>query len=159
MLNFLCKLTVWFLLLFSVHSFAVVDGQVSEEDRQELRGYFFTAARVGNIEVMSAFLEAGLSPDMRNPKSYTPLMLAAYNGQPEMVDFLLAQGANPCLQDKRGNTALMGAIFKIEISIARTLMRADCDLQTTNKQGQTANDIATLYNQNALKELLVKYDI
>jgi len=121
-----------------------------EAQNQTLSGYFFTAARTGELAVIDKFIQAGISPDIRNPQSYTPLMMAAYHGHYQLVEHLLSSGANPCLQDKRGNTALMAAIFKVEIRIARKLMSADCDLSTTNKQGLDALSFADLYRQKQI---------
>ncbi|CAA0107119.1 Uncharacterised protein [BD1-7 clade bacterium] len=122
--------------------------------QQELEGYYFAAARNGNLDVMTAFLDAGIPVDHRNVQSYTPLMIAAYNGQLAMVDLLLSRGANACLQDKRGNTALMGAIFKVELSIAKRLINTDCDHKITNQQGENALSFADLYQRQEISELL-----
>ncbi|PMO98175.1 ankyrin repeat domain-containing protein, partial [Vibrio splendidus] len=109
--------SVFFSLLFSLSLLAADDKL--EEEYQSLVGLFFDAARLGNNEVVDAFVSQGFPVDQRNNQSYTALMVAAYQGNRETVGLLLDSGANACLQDKRGNTALMGALIKREISIAK----------------------------------------
>ncbi|CAA0090767.1 Phosphocholine transferase AnkX [BD1-7 clade bacterium] len=154
--------SVWVTTLLLTLSFIItllLPGQANANNtgnlqQQELEGYYFAAARNGNLDVMTAFLDAGIPVDLRNVQSYTPLMIAAYNGQPAMVNLLLSRGANACLQDKRGNTALMGAIFKVELTIAKRLINTDCDHELTNRQGEDALSFADLYQRQEISELL-----
>ncbi len=69
---------------------------------------FFSAAKVGNVEVLQEFLSHGFPIDVQDHSGYTALMMASYYGQKDAVKVLLEQGANRCLRDKRGHTALMG---------------------------------------------------
>ena len=68
----------------------------------------FSAAKVGNVEVLQEFLSHGFPIDVQDHSGYTALMMASYYGQKDAVKVLLEQGANRCLRDKRGHTALMG---------------------------------------------------
>ncbi|WP_192891556.1 ankyrin repeat domain-containing protein [Vibrio bathopelagicus] len=125
-----------------------------EEEYQSLVGLFFDAARIGNNEVVDAFVSQGFPVDQRNNQSYTALMVAAYQGNRETVGLLLDSGANACLQDKRGNTALMGALIKREISIAKDLYQAECSPELRNKAGLNLKEFAEIYGQsNVLKSL------
>ncbi|WP_299490553.1 ankyrin repeat domain-containing protein [uncultured Shewanella sp.] len=117
-------------------------------DINELINYFFAAARTGNNEVINRFLEAGFPINQVNNQSYTPLMVAAYNGQYDTTQLLLQHGANACLQDKRGNTAIMGALIKAEVKIARLLYTQQCDENLTNKSGLTVNEFAQYWGQS-----------
>lgn len=117
--------------------------------------YFYAAARTGDNEVITEFLNAGLPIDIKNKKGYTALMIATYHGRKKIVNSLIKQGANVCMQDNRGNTALMAAVFRGEFSIAKTLMSEDCDSDQQNKAGQTAVMYATLFGRKALRDLLV----
>ena len=121
----------WILLLVSGQALA------GESDvREQLQGYYFDAARRGDVAILDTFIESGYALDTQDSKGYTALILAAYNGQPEAVERLLTAGANACVQDKRGNTALMGAIFKGELNIARRLMLTDCNPDQRNGAGR-----------------------
>ncbi|CAK2715882.1 hypothetical protein EDB69_2463 [Vibrio crassostreae] len=134
-------------------SLLAADNQL-EEEYQSLVGLFFDAARIGNNEVVDAFVSQGFPIDQRNNQSYTALMVAAYQGNRETVRLLLNSGANACLQDKRGNTALMGALIKREISIAKDLYQAECSPELRNKAGLNLKEFAEIYGQsNVLKPL------
>lgn len=125
-----------------------------ETEYQSLVTLFFDAARIGNNEVVEAFVSQGFPIDQRNNQSYTALMVAAYQGNRETVRYLLEAGANACLQDKRGNTALMGALIKREVGIAKDLYQADCSPELRNKAGLNLKEFAEIYGQsNVLKSL------
>ncbi|MEZ9011420.1 ankyrin repeat domain-containing protein [Vibrio splendidus] len=144
--------SVFFSLIFSLSLLAADDKL--EEEYQSLVGLFFDAARLGNNEVVDAFVSQGFPVDQRNNQSYTALMVAAYQGNRETVGLLLDSGANACLQDKRGNTALMGALIKREISIAKDLYQAECSPELRNKAGLNLKEFAEIYGQsNVLKSL------
>ncbi|MGJ8582366.1 MAG: ankyrin repeat domain-containing protein [Psychromonas sp.] len=122
----------------------------------DLMPYYYAAARTGDNEVISEFLNAGLPVDIKNHKGYTALMIATYNGQARIVHSLIAQGANVCAQDNRGNTALMAAVFRGELSIAKSLMSEECDENQQNNAGQTAVMFATLFGREELRALLIE---
>ncbi|MEZ9412536.1 MULTISPECIES: ankyrin repeat domain-containing protein [Vibrio] len=144
--------SVFFSLIFSLSLLAADDKL--EEEYQSLVGLFFDAARIGNDEVIDAFVSQGFPVDQRNNQSYTALMVAAYQGNRETVRLLLDSGANACMQDKRGNTALMGALIKREISIAKDLYQAECSPELRNKAGLNLKEFAEIYGQsNVLKSL------
>lgn len=144
--------SVFFSLIFSLSLLAADDKL--EEEYQSLVGLFFDAARIGNNEVIDAFVSQGFPVDQRNNQSYTALMVAAYQGNRETVRLLLDSGANACLQDKRGNTALMGALIKREISIAKDLYQAECSPELRNKAGLNLKEFVEIYGQsNVLKSL------
>ncbi|MDN2666789.1 ankyrin repeat domain-containing protein [Vibrio sp. 14N.309.X.WAT.E.F5] len=147
--------SIFFSLIFSLSLLAADDKL--EEEYQSLVGLFFDAARIGNNEVIDAFVSQGFPVDQRNNQSYTALMVAAYQGNRETVGLLLDSGANACLQDKRGNTALMGALIKREISIAKDLYQAECSPELRNKAGLNLKEFAEIYGQsNVLKSLPTK---
>ena len=125
---------------------------------QELTDYFFAAAKVGEIEVLSEFLNHGFPVDLRNHQSYTALMMATYHGHKEAVDLLLKHNANACLKDKRGHTAMMGAIVKAEWSIAKLLYKEDCT--EAHSTGKTLEQFAKVFGQtNKLKALMNESDL
>ncbi|MFA0811422.1 ankyrin repeat domain-containing protein [Microbulbifer epialgicus] len=145
--------------MFLILAFVVLGAQAQESADfdsafAELSQYYFAAARVGDIEVLSEFSEAGFPLDLKNPKGYTALMIATYNGNEAAVDYLHGRGANACVEDRHGNTALMAAIFRGEFAIARTLLKRECDITQVNKAGYTAEDFAQVFGRKQLKQLL-----
>ncbi|MEL7325818.1 MAG: ankyrin repeat domain-containing protein [Pseudomonadota bacterium] len=127
-----------------------------ETEYQSLVTLFFDAARIGNNEVVEAFVSRGFPIDQRNNQSYTALMVAAYQGNRETVRYLLDAGANACLQDKRGNTALMGALIKREVGIAKDLYQADCSPELRNKSGLNLKEFAEVFGQSDVLKSLAK---
>lgn len=149
-------LVIFILAISSSYSWANQDYSAQSYTQGDLKSAYFDSARNGNIPLLAAFYQAGLTANVSDDKGYTALILAAYNGQAETVDYLLQSvGADPCQQDKRGNTALMGALFKGNFKIVKTLVDADCNLNQVNNNGQTAAMFAALFDrQVALQKLL-----
>ncbi|AQS35549.1 Ankyrin repeats (3 copies) [Shewanella psychrophila] len=145
---------LWAVISAPIYAKAVDTEAEALASPQQLSDYFFAAARVGDIEVLSTFLDAGFPIDQANQKSYTALMVGAYAGQYSVTDLLLQRGANACLQDKRGNTAIMGALIKAEFRIVSLLYSYECDESLINKSGMSLEEFARYWGQaDKLKEL------
>lgn len=128
----------------------LVRAQTPPSPQEQLRTYYFDAARAGDTAMLEEFIQAGYDLDTADAKGYTALILAAYHGHLATVQRLLAAGADPCAQDLHGNTALMGAIFKGELAVARLLMDAPCSPDQRNGAGQTAAMYAALFQRQEL---------
>lgn len=143
------SLLVTTLMLVTLSSFA-------NTRLDELKSRYFDAAREGNEVLLAAFYDAGLDVNVADEKGYTALILAAYHGHTDTVNFLISKAnANPCQEDNRGNTALMGAIFKGHVSVAKQLVFADCDIDEENEQGQTALMFASLFDRQEIINTLI----
>jgi ankyrin repeat protein len=124
------------------------------ERRQEL---LFEAARLGRTDMFAPLLKAGADINGTDKRGFTPLILAAYNGQMAAVDALLAAGADACKPDTaQGNTAQMGVAFKGDDAIAARLLKEKCDVNARNKAGQTALMMAALFGRTAQIDMLMK---
>jgi uncharacterized protein len=108
---------------------------------------WFDAARAGRIDILHALYEAHYPIDSQTSAGYTALILAAYDSQPEALDYLLRSGADPCLGDRHGNTALMGAIYKGNLAVARRLLATHCPIDQVNNAGETALSFAALFGR------------
>jgi hypothetical protein len=117
---------------------------------------YFDAARAGRTDLLGGMIADGAPVDEVDSHGYTALILAAYDGQRQTVEFLMARGANPCASDLRGDTALMGVAFKGETEIADLLV-GRCDVNATNKVGQTAAMMASLFGREDVVRLLVQH--
>jgi ankyrin repeat protein len=82
----------------------------------------WNACREGDKTMVESLLKQGVSIDTQDHKGFTPLILAVYNQQTDLVKYLLEKGANPNIADASGNTALMGASFKGYTEIAQLLL-------------------------------------
>jgi hypothetical protein len=93
--------------------------------------------------------------DLHDSHGYTALILAAYDEQPAAVDALLKMHADACATDLKGNTAMMGVAFKGELAIAQKLVGL-CNVNTRNREGQTAAMMATLFGHKDIVRLLAQ---
>lgn len=71
--NILSALMITLLLTLSFTSAA-------DTTPETLKARYFDAARQGNTDLLEAFYNAGVSPDVADEKGYTALILSAYHG-------------------------------------------------------------------------------
>ena len=144
------------LILFFVVSVPgwVIAGENKLTVEQELKDYFFAAARLNDVLLLKEFVGAGFPVDVTNTKGYTALMIATYHGNTQAFDYLVSQNANTCVADQKGNTALMAAIFRGEFSLAKKLLSYDCDAKHKNKAGNSAVEFAQVFGREQILMLL-----
>jgi ankyrin repeat protein len=124
------------------------------ERRQEL---LFEAAKLGRVDLIPLLVKNGADVNAYEARGFTPLILAAYNGQAAAVDALLAAGADACKPDaQQGNTAQMGVAFKGDDVIAARLLEQKCNVNARNKAGQTALMMAALFGRTTQISMLLK---
>lgn len=117
----------------------------------------FEACRSGNIQLVEEiYASAPESIHAEDAKGYTPLILAVYNNQPEVVDFLLKKGAKLEAGDGAGNTALMGVCFKGYTPLAKLLIESGADVNQRNSNGATALTFAATFGHMEIAEMLLK---
>ncbi|MFE4518968.1 ankyrin repeat domain-containing protein [Kitasatospora sp. NPDC056783] len=92
-----------------------------------LAGKLFDAARAGETDVLSAYLDAGAPADLTNDRGDTLVMLAAYHGHAAAVAELLRHGADPNRANDRGQTPLAGAVFKGAGDVLDVLLAGGAD--------------------------------
>ncbi len=120
-----------------------------------LQELLFDAARLGRSDVLPALLLAGTDIEARDPKGYTPLILASYNGHVAATEELLGRGAIVDAPDgARGNTALMGVVFKGYDAFVDRLLVVGADPNRTNNAGQTALMMAAMFGHAAIVDKL-----
>ena len=117
------------------------------------------AIQIHNISIVRILIEAGanINAPSRNVTNYynTPLMIAAWSGDYEIVKLLVEKGA--CLNQvdkKNGFTALIKAVFKNEIAIARYLVDKGADTTISSFEEKTALNYAMDNNNQELISLL-----
>ncbi|MFE4970885.1 ankyrin repeat domain-containing protein [Kitasatospora sp. NPDC056651] len=92
-----------------------------------LAGKLFDAARAGETDALSAYLDAGAPADLTNDRGDTLVMLAAYHGHAATVAELLRHGADPNRANDRGQTPLAGAVFKGAGDVLDVLLAGGAD--------------------------------
>ena len=134
---------------------------VADEDRplpsaERIQELLFDAATIGRDDVIPALLQAGADPATQDPRGYTALILASYNGRAAATRILLDHGAAVDAPDRaRGNTALHGVAFKGYDEIAEMLIAAGANVDARNAAGQTALMMAALFGRAAIFEMLI----
>lgn len=119
--------------------------------------FFLNACRRGDAADVAKMCE--LFPELineRDDRGFTPLIVAAYNNQTDVIAILLQAGADTAIGDRNGNTALIGAIFKGYDAIVHQLLDAGADPNAQNGQGATALTFAATFHRNGLAERLLQ---
>ena len=109
------------------------------------------AARNGDAELLTAYLDAGVPVELSAATGDTLTMLAAYHGHAAIVQDLVDRGADPNRANERGQTPVAGAVFKGYVDVVRVLMAngADPDAGTP-----TARAAAEMFERPDLLEIL-----
>ena len=71
----------------------------------------FDAARADNVKVVQSWIDSKADLNQVDEQGYTALILASYNGSPNVTALLLQHGASAEFRDRTGRTALMAAAF------------------------------------------------
>ncbi|EJD02236.1 ankyrin [Fomitiporia mediterranea MF3/22] len=121
------------------------------QETLDFAGKVFNLARSGGDELLSAYLDAGLPPNLTNEKGNTLIMLAAYNGHASTVRVLHIKGADPNRLNDRGQSPLAGAIFKNEEEVVRTLAELGADPRAGTPN---AIDTAKIFRKSEWLDLL-----
>jgi ankyrin repeat protein len=87
---------------------------------------FFMAARDGQLDVMRAFVRAGVDAAYTGARGWTALMLAASGRRASVttLQYLLDHGANVNARDENGRTALDWALTRGETEVSAYLRKA-----------------------------------
>ncbi|EIE02502.1 ankyrin repeat domain-containing protein [Leptospira licerasiae] len=115
----------------------------------------------GDLFGLQNCLRAGYSVDTRDPftRNFTPLMIAAREGEVEIAEFLVRNGADINAKTRDGHTALMMAVYNRNLDIVKLLLKNGANVHIKSKQGHTAFSEASLEEAIQIKELLLPYEI
>ena len=116
---------------------------------------FLKSARVGDIEGVKAFLDAGMNPNV-SERGRTSLMEAAGAGQVSITQMLLARGAIVDQGNDMGVTALAEAAGRGKTPVVRELIRAGASLDSKHMYGYTPLIWAALMGNIDCVEVLVQ---
>jgi len=102
------------------------------------------ASREGRLEIAELLLDKGANIEAKNEGGGTPLLIASQGGRLEIVALLLQSGANVEAQGNvTGNTSLLHASSNGHLEIVALLVAKGAKIDTRNKEGKTAEDVAT----------------
>jgi len=102
------------------------------------------ASREGRLEIAELLLDKGANIEAKNEDGGTPLLIASQGGRLEIVALLLQSGANVEAQGNvTGNTSLLHASSNGHLEIVALLVAKGAKIDTRNKEGKTAEDVAT----------------
>ena len=99
---------------------------------------FVREARDGYPYMVTLFLTAGMSPDVKDTEGKTALMMAATDGEQTLLQILLDGGADVNVKDQGGWTALMYAVWNGHTSTVQALLDRGADINTKDWEGWTA---------------------
>ncbi len=116
----------------------------------------YDSCRKGTVnDVISIYTNNPNSINEPNEAGYTPLILACYHGNEEVVNFLIDK-----VKDINGTsgygTPLMAAVVKGDLNIIELLLDKKADTNIADSNGTTALHYATLFKQTDIVKLLVK---
>lgn len=133
---------------------SIKDPMTLPPEALDLAAKLFDFARAGDVQSLSQYLTAGIPPNLTNHEGNTLLMLAAYNGQKEIVELLLSKNADANVLNGRGQSPIAGAVFKGYDEIVGLLVERGADVML----GQpNAIDCAKMFKRDeALKMMGVE---
>ncbi len=104
----------------------------------------FAAVEQSDPKAVIGAVLAGADINARSQDGYTPLMYAVTKGNPDVVREVLSGGADINAQSSTGWTALMFAA-KDQPMLVDILLKTGADKTLENKLGQTAHDVALMF--------------
>lgn len=119
-----------------------------DPELQELATKLFNFARQGDATLIE-YIQQGVSPNLVNEEGHSFVMLAAYNGHPQLVTQLVEVGADVNKLNDRGQSPLAGAVFKKEDEVIDALLAAGADVEAGTP---TAIDTARMFGREDLVE-------
>uniref|UniRef100_A0A915C5X3 NAD(+) ADP-ribosyltransferase n=1 Tax=Parascaris univalens TaxID=6257 RepID=A0A915C5X3_PARUN len=116
----------------------------------------YTAASIGDAEIVEAQLQSGFDPNRTNTCGWTALMYSAYLGHEVVCATLLKYGASVDMDNQRGQTALMLASACGNLPVVRLLLRKGARVDKQDKNGSTALGHACACSQTTTAEALLE---
>ncbi|MFN0315223.1 MAG: ankyrin repeat domain-containing protein [Burkholderiales bacterium] len=134
-----------------------VDPNSKDSDLKDARTALYHAAVFGYTEIAKKLLEKGATVDLGAPETkQTPLMIAAFNENRDMVILLLGAGAQVNAQDPAGDTPLTQAARRGNAELIALLVNAGADVGMRTGEGLTALCLAKQSNFTAAVQMLEK---
>ncbi|MHB1188776.1 ankyrin repeat domain-containing protein [Thiobacillus sp.] len=104
------------------------------------------AVRQDSLELAQTLLDAGAVSNIKG-RGYTPLGLAAKNGNVRLVEMLLRTGANPDRKSDDGDTPMHAAALMGHPAVIDALAKGRPDLRLFNREGLSPLAVAAANGQ------------
>ncbi|NXB04835.1 ANKE1 protein, partial [Cnemophilus loriae] len=108
----------------------------------------------GNIVLVEFLLEKGADVNATDNFLWTPLHHACYNGHLDIAEVLVKAGAAVNAPAIGNATPLMRAIEACRLDMVYFLITAGADIQATNSNGKSALDLAQVFEDATIIDLL-----
>lgn len=116
----------------------------------------FDVARSGTVAEMTELIKADKGiVDAKDDRGFTPLILAVYRNNEEVVNLLVSKTSTINYNSSSG-TALVAASYKGLPTIVEALLKNNADSNIADSNGTTALIYATLANNIEIVQLLLK---
>src|SRR5436190_597489 len=127
----------------------------------KLRGYhfddegFFAAAAARDVDAVKAYLQAGMNPNVQDPRDgRTVLISAAARGDCGVGKAMLEGNADPNVKNKVGGTPLMWASVYGHDEAVKFLLKRKADPNLKDQDGLTARDWAVKNHRSSVVSIL-----
>tara|TARA_R110002095_G_scaffold128661_1_gene111447 strand:+ start:1669 stop:2157 length:489 start_codon:yes stop_codon:yes gene_type:complete len=142
------------IFLITALAFFSLSGNSFSSDVEGLNSKVLEAANAGNIEDMEELLKKGADINAKNNINFTPLHMAVYNENLNMIKFLLNNGADVNSKDKSNQTPLHMAAYMNNFDIVALLLHNGANITIKNSRNKTAGDLT---KKDAISDLIKKY--
>jgi uncharacterized protein len=119
---------------------------IPEYKRNEIEsfGYEFTGQGLiksvddNHHDAVQVFLSCGVDLEVRDERNWTPLMVAAFNGNEEFAKLLIKCGSRVTTRDKNGYTPLHWAAYNGHVNLIRIMIEKKTEPNIQSYFGWTA---------------------
>lgn len=115
----------------------------------------FDAVEQGNFKAVALFLAVPVSPEIRDRRGWTPLMMAVFHGHCQIAELLIRHDAGINVKDTGGNTALHWAAFGGHTTCTDLLLHHQAGANERNQFGWTPLMQATARDHIGVVALLI----
>ena len=116
---------------------------LAKQGEFERKGYrrtpqsFLKAVENNDLWVVSMFLGFGMGVDTRDERGWTPLTIAAFNGNEEIALLLIRSGADVHAADNAGYGPIHWAAFNGYANVLKLLITKNADVNARSQHGWT----------------------
>ena len=139
---------------------AGADARWYDPDAEMLSSAIVHACSGGHLSTVDLLLHHDKTLlELANDSGWTPLFVAVFQQQTEIVQCLLDRGANVNALGPNRMTALIGACHEYSLDMVRVLLNAGADVEARTPSQQTALHHAVLCHRvDAVRELILQYN-